>query len=188
MCVKLLIPYALKVWDKLASVMKVSQRFNEWVLNIKYRERCADSDAGIGAKVDLKKKKKKEIFLIRFNVHVMRKQRLFSVAEQSAEAVRAVCQILRCTFWKLFFPSGHLSKGDLLLLLFPDSWNSAGGLLMIAALIVVLFYLLSCLYQVIYQCIAVLGFQNPQDLHILRFLSSSFFFFLPPTSYVFVWS
>lgn len=57
---------------------------------------------------------------------------------------------------------------------------------MIAALIVVLFYLLSCLYQVIYQCIAVLGFQNPQDLHILRFLSSSFFFFSFPLLHMYL--
>lgn len=57
---------------------------------------------------------------------------------------------------------------------------------MIAALIVVLFYLLSCLYQVIYQCIAVLGFQNPQDLHILRFLSSFFFFFSFPLLHMYL--
>lgn len=49
---------------------------------------------------------------------------------------------------------------------------------MIAVQIVVLFYLLSCLYQVIYQHIAVLGFQNSQDLHILQDIYTFHMFFV----------
>lgn len=78
-------------------------------------------------------------------------------------------------FRKLFSPFWSSLKGWLT---FQKAAILQGVYWWFAVLIAVLFYLLSCLDRVIYQCVTVLGFQSAQDLHILQFLSFFFLFFL----------